>query len=45
MAYMISMWAPGDVAFEIVADDTDDPVVTIQVITPAGELKIMADFG
>jgi hypothetical protein len=43
MAYMISMWLPGDVAFEIIADDTDDPIVTIRVTTPAGELQIMAE--
>jgi hypothetical protein len=37
------MWSRTDVSFDIIADDTDDPVVTIRVATPAGELQIMAE--
>jgi hypothetical protein len=37
------MWAVGDIAFAIVDDMTDDPVVTISVATPAGLLQFAAE--
>ncbi len=36
-------WAADQLSFEIVADETDDPVVTIIISTPAGVLKVMAE--
>lgn len=43
MAYIFVMWAPTDVAFEIVAEDTDHPVATIEIATPAGLILLMAE--
>ena len=37
------MWAVTDVAFEIVDDMTDDPVVTVLVRTPIGQLAFAAE--
>ena len=36
-------WAADQLSFEIVTDETDDPVVTIAISTPAGVLKVMAE--
>jgi hypothetical protein len=40
---MLKMWTPGDIV--IVIDDslTDDPVLTAEIDTPAGRLKMMAE--
>jgi hypothetical protein len=43
MAHKNTMWAVGDVAFEMLTDLTDDPVVTLLVSTPAGELAFTAE--
>jgi hypothetical protein len=37
------MWTSADVSFEIVADVTDDPVVTASIFTPVGEILVMAE--
>ncbi len=37
------MWTIGDVRFEMVADMTEDPVVTIVITTPAGRLTVAAE--
>jgi hypothetical protein len=37
------MWSAGQITFEVVVDETDDPVVTFTVVTPAGTLKAMAE--
>jgi hypothetical protein len=36
-------WQPGDITFDIVAEETDHPVVTATINTPNGELRIMAE--
>lgn len=36
-------WVRDQLSFEVVDDDTDDPVVTIEITTPAGVIKIMAE--
>jgi hypothetical protein len=36
-------WRPDEITFDIVADDTDDPVVTITASTPAGLIAVMAE--
>jgi hypothetical protein len=36
-------WRPDDIAFDIVDDETDDPVVTARFDTPAGSLMAMAE--
>jgi hypothetical protein len=37
------MWATGDISFELIADLTDDPVVTLAVGTPDGVLMFAAE--
>jgi hypothetical protein len=37
------MWAVGDISFELLDDMTDDPVVTLLVMTPAGRLMFVAE--
>jgi hypothetical protein len=37
-------WRPGEITFEIVAEETDHPVATVSFETPAGEIKIMAEL-
>jgi hypothetical protein len=37
------MWDPAQIAFDLVEDMTADPVVTVNVSTPAGVLKVMAE--
>src|SRR5262245_19350648 len=34
---------PGDIIFDIVAEDTDHPVATVSFETPAGQIQIMAE--
>lgn len=36
-------WGPGDISFDIVDDETDDPVVTVRFETPAGSILVMAE--
>ena len=36
-------WRPGDIAFDIVDDETDDPVVTVRFETPSGCILAMAE--
>ena len=36
-------WTADHLSFEIVTDETDDPVVTIAIATPVGVLKVMAE--
>jgi hypothetical protein len=43
MAQYNVMWAVTDISFEIVDDMTDDPVVTLLVRTPAGQLTFIAE--
>lgn len=43
MAHHICMWAIADISFEMVNDMTDDPVVTLLVSTPKGELVFTAE--
>ncbi len=38
MAHYIDIWTTGDIAFDIVYDETDHPVVTLRVTTPAGSI-------
>ncbi len=42
MAHYLGRWGVDDIAFEFVDDLTDDPVVTIRVLTPVGTLMFMA---
>lgn len=37
------MWAVEDVSFELVDEMTDDPIVTLLVLTPAGRLTVTAE--
>ena len=37
------MWVADDISFEIVDDMTDDPVLTLRVLTPAGQLTFMGE--
>jgi hypothetical protein len=37
-------WQPGDIAFDIVAEDTDHPIATVAFETPAGEIKFIAEL-
>ncbi len=37
------MAAGAELSFDIIAEDTDDPVVTFRIETPAGEIMAMAD--
>lgn len=41
--HKIPMWAADDISFEIVDDMTDDPVLTLTVSTPAGQLTFMGE--
>jgi hypothetical protein len=43
MTYIFRMWAPGDIQFEIVDEDTDHPIVTIEISTPVGLVLVMAE--
>jgi NADH dehydrogenase FAD-containing subunit len=43
MAQYKRMWDVADISFEIVSDMTDDPVVTLLVQTPAGQLTFTAE--
>jgi hypothetical protein len=36
-------WAASDIRFEILDDLSDDPVVAVTVVTPEGELRMMAE--
>jgi hypothetical protein len=37
------MWAVEDISFEIVSEMTDDPVVTVRIMTPAGQLTFTGE--
>jgi hypothetical protein len=37
------LWGTEDISFDLVDDMTDDPVVTIRVLTPIGPLTFMAE--
>lgn len=37
------MWTAADIRIDLSADDTDDPVVTAEIVTPAGTLRAMAE--
>jgi hypothetical protein len=37
------MWAVGDISFDLAADLTDDPVVTVFVTTPAGLVTLIGE--
>jgi hypothetical protein len=37
-------WQPDDIAFDIVAEETDHPVATVSFETPAGQIQIMAEL-
>jgi hypothetical protein len=37
------MWSAADIVIVLSADDTDDPVVTAEIKTPAGTLRLMAE--
>lgn len=37
------MWTRADVEVRIGSDETDHPILTIEVATPAGTLKIMTE--
>jgi hypothetical protein len=37
-------WQPGDVTFDIIAEETDHPVVTVSFETPAGQIQAMAEL-
>jgi len=43
MAYKIGPWSQEDVAFDIVPEDTSDPVVTAKVRVPGGTLVFMGE--
>jgi hypothetical protein len=43
MAHKNAMWTIEDIAFEVVNDLTDDPVVTVLVFTPVGEMAFTAE--
>jgi hypothetical protein len=43
MAHCDSVWDIDDISFEIVNDMTDDPVVTVLVMTPAGRLTFTGE--
>jgi hypothetical protein len=38
------LWRPDEIAFDIIEDETDDPVVTAWIRSPAGEIVVMADI-
>ena len=40
----MTAWLQEDVTFEIIAEDTDDPVVTVLFQTPIGTIELMANF-
>jgi hypothetical protein len=37
-------WQPGDITFDIVAEETDHPVATVSFETPAGQIQVMAEL-
>lgn len=37
-------WQPGDITFDIIAEETDHPVATVSFETPAGQIRIMAEL-
>jgi hypothetical protein len=37
------LWRPDQIAFEMREDETDDPVVTASIASPAGEILAMAE--
>lgn len=37
------MWTAADIEIVLLTDDTDDPVVTAEIVTPAGTLRAMAE--
>ena len=43
MAHHLALWTAGDIAFDIVYDETDHPIVTLCVMTPAGPIRFMAE--
>jgi len=43
LAHHPTMWAVEDLSFEMVNDMTDDPVVTLRVSTPKGELVFTSE--
>nr|WP_294565548.1 hypothetical protein [uncultured Rhodopila sp.] len=43
MAHHLAFWTAGDISFDIVYDETDHPIVTLRVITPAGPIRFMAE--
>jgi hypothetical protein len=44
LAYIPWMWSPDDVSIEIICDGTDDQVVTVQIMTPVGQMLVMAEI-
>ncbi len=43
LAQCIAMWEVSDISFELVADLTDDPVVTLFVNTPGGRFAVLGE--
>ena len=41
----MSEWQPSDISFvSLVHDETDHPVATVEILTPAGAIKVMAEL-
>jgi hypothetical protein len=38
----MTLWSTKDISFDFVDDMTDDPVVTVRILTPVGPLTFMA---
>jgi hypothetical protein len=38
----MTLWSIKDISFDFVEDMTDDPVVTVRILTPVGPLTFMA---
>jgi hypothetical protein len=43
LAHPLALWTIENIAFDIIYDETDHPVVTLRVLTPAGPLRFMAE--
>jgi len=39
----MTRWKIRDIAFDFVDDMTDDPVVTVRIVTPVGQLTFLAE--
>src|SRR5262245_978596 len=42
--HILMRWGPGDLTFDIIAEETDHPVATVSFTTPGGEIRIMAEL-